>query len=72
MLNQLRKPRGFGVGDRPRCLNCGETTSLTRRTPAAEYALEFEEQTFTCFGCEREFRRVVDARGHRVRASAFS
>jgi hypothetical protein len=72
MLNQLRKPRGFGVGDRPRCLNCGEPTSLTRRAPAAEHALEYEQQTFTCFGCDRQFKRVVDARGKRVRASVFS
>jgi hypothetical protein len=72
MLNQLRKQRGFGVGDKPRCLNCGELTSLTRRAPATEFVLEYEEQTFTCFGCEREFRRVVDARGRRVPASAFS
>jgi hypothetical protein len=72
MSNQLRKPRGFGVGDRPRCLNCGEPTSLTRRAPAAKVALDYEEQTFTCVGCERQFRRVVDAGGKRVRASALS
>jgi hypothetical protein len=71
MLNQLRKPQGFGVGDRPRCLNCGNATSLTRRAPATDSALEYEQQTFTCFDCEREFRRVVDARGNRVRVSAF-
>jgi DNA-directed RNA polymerase subunit RPC12/RpoP len=70
MSNQLRKPRGFGVGDKPRCLNCGKPTSLTRRAPAAESVLEYEQQTFTCFDCEREFTRVVDSKGRRVRAQA--
>jgi len=60
MINQPRKPRGFGVDDKPRCLSCGELTFITRRAPAAEHALEYEHQTFTCFGCERESRRVVD------------
>ena len=55
MLNQSRNPRGFGADDKPRCPNCGELTSLTRRAPAAEHALEYERQTFTCFGCERQF-----------------
>ena len=63
MLNQSRNPRGFGADDKPRCPNCGELTSLTRRAPAAEHALEYERQTFTCFGCERQFERLVDARG---------
>jgi len=65
MLNQPRNPRGFGVDDKPRCPNCGELTFLTRRAPAAEYALEYERQTFTCPGCERQFERVVDAKGRR-------
>ena len=65
MLNQPRNPRGFGVDDKPRCPNCGELTFLTRRAPAAEYALEYERQTFTCPGCERQFERVVDAKGKR-------
>jgi hypothetical protein len=72
MLNQPRKPRGFGVDDKPRCPNCRELTFITRRAPAAEHALEYEQQTFTCFGCEREFKRVVDARGKRVRSPALS
>jgi hypothetical protein len=38
----------------------------------AEHALEYEQQTFTCFGCEREFKRVVDERGERVRSPAFT
>ena len=50
MLNQPRKPGGFGVvDDKPRCPNCRELTFLTRRAPAAEHALEYEQQTFTCF-----------------------
>jgi hypothetical protein len=72
MLNQPLKPRRFGVDDKPRCLSCGELTFLTRRAPAAEHALEYERQTFTCPGCEREFERVVDARGKRVRSPALS
>jgi hypothetical protein len=56
---RLREPRGFGVDDKPRCPNCGELTFLTRRAPAAEYALEYERQTFTCPGCERQFEREV-------------
>ena len=35
------------------------------RAPAAEHALEYERQTFTCPGCERQFERVVDANGRR-------
>ena len=72
MLNQPRNPRSFGVDDKPRCPNCGELTSLTRRAPAAEHALEYERQTFTCLGCERQFERLVDARGKRVRSPALS
>ncbi len=58
MLNQPRNPRSFGVNDKPRCLNCGGLTFLTRRAPAAEHALEYERQTFTCPGCERQFERI--------------
>ena len=71
MLNQSRNPRGFGADDKPRCPNCGEPTSLTGRAPASENALEYEQQTFTCFGCERQFERLVDARGKRVRSSGI-
>ena len=70
MLNQSRTSRSFGADDKPRCPNCRELTFITRRAPAAEHALEYERQTFTCFGCEREFKRVVDARGKRVRSPA--
>jgi hypothetical protein len=66
MLNLTRKPRGFGVDDKPRCTNCGAWTFLTRRSPAAEYAIEYERQTFTCPGCGQEFERVVDAEGKPV------
>lgn len=72
MLNQPRNPRGFGVDDKLRCRNCGELTSLTRPAPAAEDALEYERQTFTCPACEQEFERVVDARGKAVRFLALS
>jgi uncharacterized protein with PIN domain len=71
MLSQSRNPRGFGADDKPRCPNCGELTSLTRRAPAAEHAVKYERQTFTCFGCERQFERLVDARGKRVRSSGI-
>ena len=72
MLNQPRNPRSFGVDDKPRCPNCRELTFLTRRAPTAEHALEYEQQTSTCFGCEREFKRVVDSRGKCVRSPALS
>ena len=72
MLNQPRNPRSFGADDKPRCPNCGEPTSLTRRAPAAEHALKYEQQTFTCRRCEQEFERVVDARGKPVRSPALS
>ena len=66
MLRLTRNPRGFGVDDKPRCTNCGALTFLTRRSPAAEHALEYERQTFTCPGCVQEFERVVDAEGKPV------
>jgi hypothetical protein len=72
MLDQPRNPRGFGADDKPRCPNCGELTFLTRRAPAAKDVVEYERQTFTSFGFEREFKRVVDARGKRVRSPALS
>ena len=72
MLNQPRDPQGFGVDSKPRCPNCGELTFLTRRAPASEHALEYERQTFTCVGCERQFKRLVDARGKRVRSPALT
>jgi hypothetical protein len=54
------------VDDKPRCTNCGALTFLTRRSPAAEHALAYERQTFTCAGCGQEFERVVDAEGKPV------
>jgi hypothetical protein len=69
MSSQLLMRRGFGVEDKPRCLSCGKPTSLTRRAPAGQRAFDCEQQTFTCFECEREFKRVVDSTGRRVRTS---
>src|SRR6516162_4172732 len=66
MLNLTRNPRGFGVDDKPRCTNCGALTFLTRRSPAAEQALAYERQTFTCPGCGQDFERIVDAEGKPV------
>jgi hypothetical protein len=37
--------------------------SLTRRSPAADYALQYERQKFTCPECDHEIERVVDADG---------
>jgi hypothetical protein len=61
MLNQLPKPRRFGVDDKPPCSNCAGRMSLTRRGPAPDYGLRYERQIFTCFGCDQEVERVVDA-----------
>jgi hypothetical protein len=61
MLNQPRNPRGFGVGDKPPCSNCAGRMSLTRRGPDPDYGLRYERQTFTCFECDQEVERVVDA-----------
>jgi len=55
--------RSFGVRDKPRCAYCGEQTFLSRRAPAADYAREYEQQTFTCLKCNKNFERVVDANG---------
>jgi hypothetical protein len=52
--------------DRPACVNCGDQTFLTRRSPAAAYALQLERQTFTCLECDLDFERVVDAQGKPV------
>jgi hypothetical protein len=61
MLNQLPKPRGFGVDDKPPCSNCAGRMSLTRRGPRPDYGLRYERQIFTCFGCDQEVERIVDA-----------
>lgn len=63
MPDQRRNPRSFGVGDKPRCPNCAEPMFLTRRSPAADYALQYERQKFTCPACDHEIERVVDAEG---------
>lgn len=63
MRNQLGNPRDFGVNDKPRCPNCGEPMFLMRRSPAADYALQYERQKFTCPGCDGESERIVDAEG---------
>ena len=67
MFDQLQKPRRFGVDDKPSCPKCHEPMSLTRRGPHADYNLQYERQTFTCFGCGHEIERVVDALGITVR-----
>jgi hypothetical protein len=63
MIDDARSTRRFGTHDKPPCANCGNQTFLTRRSPAASYALQFERQTFTCLGCDQDFERVVDAEG---------
>jgi len=71
MINHVRNARRFGAHDKPLCANCGNRTFLTRRSPAASYALELERQTFTCLECRRDFERVVDANGKAVRSTAI-
>jgi DNA-directed RNA polymerase subunit RPC12/RpoP len=67
MIGEVRIARGFGAQDKPPCANCGSRTFLTRRSPAAEDALEYEQQTFTCSACGRQFERTVDAAGKTIR-----
>jgi hypothetical protein len=71
MRDQLGNPRDFGVNDKPRCPNCGEPMFLTRRSPAADYALQYERQKFTCPGCNQESERVVDAAGKPIAISGI-
>ena len=33
MIDQLQKSRNYGVNDKPPCENCGQPTSLIRRSP---------------------------------------
>jgi hypothetical protein len=66
MSNQLGNSRNFGVNDKPPCSNCGVLTFLTRRSPAADYARQYERQIFTCLGCEQEIERIVGADGKPV------
>jgi hypothetical protein len=63
MLNGSRRAPHFGAHDKPRCTHCGEVTFLTRRSPAAAYALQLEQQTFACLECDKDFERIVDAEG---------
>jgi hypothetical protein len=63
MFDQLEKPRNFGVNDKPLCTNCGWPTSLSRRSPD-DFDRRYERQIFTCFGCDREIERIVDANGN--------
>ena len=64
MTNYMQNARRFGAHDKPLCANCGNRTFLTRRSPAAAYAIQLERQTFaTCLECEQNFERVVDAEG---------
>ena len=65
MLNQVPQPRRFGVDDKPPCPNCGRRMSLTRRGPDPDYGLRYERQMFTCFGCDQEIERVVDANANK-------
>jgi hypothetical protein len=55
--------RSFGAGDRPICPLCGNTMSLSRRTPHSEHGDSYELQTFTCRGCGHEIERSADKRG---------
>ena len=61
MFYPRRKPRSFGVADRPACPNCGDHMSL--RSPDAD-DLNYERQTFTCQACDRSIERIVDADGN--------
>ena len=67
MTDYVPNARRFGAHDKPLCANCGSRTFLTRRSPAAAYAVQLERQTFTCLECEQNFERVVDAEGKAVR-----
>jgi hypothetical protein len=66
MTNDALRPRRFGADDKPPCVNCGNRTFLTRRSPPAAYALQLERQTFTCLDCDQHFERVVDAQGRPI------
>jgi len=66
MLKHDPTVRRFGAQDNPLCAFCGNATFLTRRSPAARYALHLERQTFTCNECGQEFERVVDEDGQVV------
>jgi hypothetical protein len=63
MIDQLQKSRNYGVNDKPPCENCGQPTSLIRRSPY-EFIRRYERQTFACFKCSHEIERIVDAEGN--------
>jgi hypothetical protein len=63
MFDQLEKPPSFGVNDKPPCANCGQPSSLIRRSPD-DFDRRYERQTFVCFKCDHEIERVVDAEGN--------
>ena len=71
MLNELLNAGRFGARDKPPCATCGNRTFLTRRSPAAAYALKLERQTFTCVECDLDFERLVDADGKVVRSAVI-
>src|SRR6516164_3715042 len=62
-MNKSWNVRCFGAHDKPPCASCGNQTFLTRRSPAAAYALQLERQIFTCLECNLDFERIVDADG---------
>jgi ribosomal protein S14 len=63
MIDQLEKPRNFGVHHKPPCANCGQPTSLIRRSPS-DFDRRYERQIFACFKCGHEIERVVDVEGN--------
>jgi hypothetical protein len=71
MTNNAWNARRFGARDKLPCANCGNRTFLTRRSPAASYALQLERQTFTCLECDQAFERVVDADGNVMQSPAI-
>jgi hypothetical protein len=72
MTNDMWNARRFGAHDKPRCANCGNRTFLARRSPASDYALHLERQTFACLECNLDFERVVGADGKAVRSTALA
>ena len=72
MTNDMWNARHFGAHDKPRCANCGNRTFLARRSPASDYALHLERQTFACLECNLDFERVVGADGKAVRSTALA
>ena len=71
MFDRLHKWRTFGVDDKLPCPTCGKPMSLTRRAPDDGHDLQYERQTFTCFACDHETERVVDAEGNSPLLRAF-